>query len=575
MSSIKRRSGTPSANAETILLAAAGIPVVTVVVVLWASAHLAARVAGTARPPLNPFEVPFALAAGDLAWTATTTAAAAAVSLVLMTTLAAAGALAWKIRHRAARADKAARRMGRGRDVAALSHEGAAAVARRLGIDGEPGLKVGTSVADGSPIYQDFESVSVDICGPRTGKTTSRAIPAIMAAPGAVITTSNKRDLVDATRDPRSELGRVWVFDPQGLVDEPATWWWNPLTYVTDENKAQSLADVFAAAARKPGARTDAYFDSAALDLLAGLLLAAACNRRPITQVYLWITDPNDDEPARILDRSGYPLPAASVRGMVGAPDKQRAGVYGTAQQITSFLTNRQTATWVTPRPGVDQFDPRDFIITADTLYSLSREGRGNAAPVVTALTVAVCEAAEDHAKTQPGGRLAVPMVAVLDEAANVCRWSELPNLYSHHGSRGINILTFLQSWSQGVEVWGRDGMRKLWSAANVKVYGGGVSEVEFLNEISQLIGDYQHSDASVSYHRGSGRSTSHQHRTDRILDVADLAALDRGRIVVFGSGSKPVLAKTQPWYDGRDATAIRASIAAHDPAARTAEARP
>ena len=51
--------------------------------------------------------------------------------------------------------------------------------------------------------------------------------------------------------------------------------------------------------------------------------------------------------------------------------------------------------------------------------------------------------------------------MGVLDEAANVCRWRELPNLCSHYGSRGI-LMTLLQSWTQGVEVWGRDGMRKL-----------------------------------------------------------------------------------------------------------------
>ena len=65
-------------------------------------------------------------------------------------------------------------------------------------------------------------------------------------------------------------------------------------------------------------------------------------------------------------------------------------------------------------------------------------------------------------------------MLGVLDEAANVCRWKELPNLYSHYGSRGIVLMTILQSWSQGVDVWGQSGMRKLWSAANVAVYGGG-----------------------------------------------------------------------------------------------------
>lgn len=31
--------------------------------------------------------------------------------------------------------------------------------------------------------------------------------------------------------------------------------------------------------------------------------------------------------------------------------------------------------------------------------------------------------------------------------------------------------------WLQGIEVWGREGMRQLWSALN-KVYGGGVVRV-------------------------------------------------------------------------------------------------
>ena len=112
----------------------------------------------------------------------------------------------------------------------------------------------------------------------------------------------------------------------------------------------------------------------------------------------------------------------------------------------------------------------------------LSKEGKGTAGPLVTALTAATVEAAEELATAQPGGRLATPLLGVLDEAANVCRWHDLPDLYSHYGSRGIVLMTILQSWSQGVQVWGRDGMRKLWSASNIAVYGGrgegtGVSE--------------------------------------------------------------------------------------------------
>ncbi len=127
--------------------------------------------------------------------------------------------------------------------------------------------------------------------------------------------------------------------------------------------------------------------------------------------------------------------------------------------------------------------------------------------------------------------------------------------------------MTILQSWSQGVEVWGREGMRKLWSAANVKVYGGGVSEVEFLSELSQLIGDHDLLTTSVS-HGKAGRSTTRATRRERTLDVSDLSALERGRVVVFASGAPPALARSMPWMTGPDAAAVRSSIARFDPAA-------
>jgi RNA polymerase sigma factor (sigma-70 family) len=363
----------------------------------------------------------------------------------------------------------------------------------------------------------------------------------------------------------------------RGIVGAPADWWWNPLTYVTDEVKADILADVFTTASRDVTARTDAFFDTGGQTLLANLLLAAANAGRALTQVYLWLSDPSDDEPVELLEQHGYALRAAALRAVVNAPEKQRGGLYGTAQQIASFMTNREAMCWVTdddpaPRAASSgnpwlaaarrrEFDPREFVKTSGTVYSLSKEGRGSAGPIVTALTVTICEAAEEHAKRSPGGRLAVPMVAVLDEAANVCRWRELPNLQSHYGSRGICLMTILQSWSQGVEVWGRDGMRKLWSAANVKVYGGGVSEVEFLSELSQLVGDFDLNTTSVSHGRG-GRSTNRAVRRERVLDVADLSTMPKGRAVVFASGAPATLVRTLPLMTGPRASEVRASIA-------------
>ena len=184
----------------------------------------------------------------------------------------------------------------------------------------------------------------------------------------------------------------------------------------------------------------------------------------------------------------------------------------------------------------------------------------------MAALTDAVLKAGETAGGAMPGRRLDPPLLSVLDEAANICRIRRLPSLYSFYGSRGLPIITILQSYAQGVDVWGREGMRKLWSAANVRTYGGGVAETDFLDEMSRLIGEHDVTTRSTSSGRGH-RSVSRQTRRQRILDVSDLGALPRGRMVVFASGAPPALGRTCPWQTGPYAEAIRASLARWDPA--------
>lgn len=556
---------------ETIALFVVIGVIVFVLIVVYVAARFGHQMAGLPSVPADPWETLFGVLTGEVAWPMASTVIAVVVFLVLFV---GAGLMWWvaaRLRARSSRVDHAARWMGRGRDVESLTQKAVARTAQRLGVHSTPGVPIGCTVGTRTSLFGSWEDMHIDIWGPRTGKTTSRAVPAILDAPGAVLVTSNKRDVVDATRDPRAAVGSVWVFDPQSVArEEPTQWWWNPLSYVTDEVRAAKMAEHFASGSRDPGARTDAFFDPAAQDLLAGLLLAAALDDRPITDVYRWLTRPTDKEPVGILRQCGYELTADQVAGVVFAPEKQRGGVYGTAQQMASCLTNRQVAEWVTSTSVADQrrqFSAEAFVREGGTLYSLSKEGRGTAGPLVTALTVAVVEAAEELAAASAGGRLARPVLGVLDEAANVCRWRELPNLYSHYGSRGIILMTILQSWSQGVDVWGESGMKKLWSASNVKVYGGGVAEVEFLRMLSDLIGDYDKRVMSVSSGRGQ-RSVNEQLNRERILDVSDLMAMPKGRAVVLASGARPALVTTQPWMTGPHAEAVRASITAHDPSA-------
>lgn len=465
-------------------------------------------------------------------------------------------------RRSSSRVDSLARSMSRPKDLEGLELKAQTKNAEELNASqAGPGVALAPAVVHGKELRASWEWVQTWIMGPRAGKTSCVCVPQIMETKGPVLATSNKRDIVDMTRRARFAYGRVWVHDPQDIIGEQPTWFWNPLSFVQGMETAQKLADVFITSETSAGASQDAYFTSDGKRLLSHLLLAASVSSRPITDVFSWANDPDDPTPRDELRRAGQTSYADALGQIMQLTPKQRDGVYGTVRPWVSVLGDERVMPWVRDPmiPGVEEFDHEGFSQTTDTIYLISREGGGSARAITAALVMAILTTAEKRAGRQPAGRLSPPLMAVLDEAANVVRWRELPDLYSHYGSRGIVVSMFFQSFVQGVEAFGKEGMRKLWSSANVRVAGSGLSEDEFLPFLSQLIGDRDVTKRQIStQHRG--RSTSSSIQRERIMDVADLAALPRGRALLFSSGFPPVLIKLKHYSEKDYADEIRES---------------
>jgi hypothetical protein len=485
--------------------------------------------------------------------------------------------------------DRAARLMGYGRRLAPLTEKAAARTAARLGVH-QPGIPVARSVADGQLLYATWEEMQLCVAGPRRMKTTGVAIPGVLSAPGACLATSNKRDVYTHTRYSREQKGTIWNLDPAGITGAgTADWWWNPLSYLSlgsrPHKRAQELAGAFVDAYRHPAAKPDPFFDPKGEQLVANFLMAAWLDGRYLTDAYRWTTRQRDETPAKILERHGRELPFASVMGEINAAPEQRSGIYGTAEKILQFLQEPEIAAWIAPsaqhRP---EFDASGFVRSSDTLYLHSQEGRGSEAGLVTAMTMAVCEHGVELAKDAPGGRLNPPMVGILDEACNICRMAALPAQFSHYGSRGIPLNIIAQSWSQMREVWGENGVEQLWSAANVKLFGGGVDEEPFLRRLESLLGEYNRATYSPSVSHGGGqrgqRSTSWQLTPTSILTVADLRGLPREqnfptarrphpkptcRGVLFASGMPAVLVRPEYWWLTRWEQEIKESQRRYD----------
>jgi type IV secretory pathway TraG/TraD family ATPase VirD4 len=548
--------------AEELYAALAGGVVLVLLALLWFAVHLGAWLNHLTAPAKNPARLVLDLLRRTTPWPPAATFVLVA-EFGVVATLTAVGV--WLVTHHHLRheaVDVVARRLPRNaKALRRYSDPDYAPVAHEVG----PGLAIGVDVVSGAVIRQSWEDVSAMIAGARTGKTTTQVAPAILAAPGAVYTCSNKRDVVDLTaRSRMKDDAAVWIFDPQGIAEGQPTWWWNPLDMATNLADARNLAGLFAAASRPQGAQRDAYFDPEGEELLAILLLAARLSDEPLTTVYEWLSTGRNDRVVSRLAGGGHELAASALLDIMNQPDKQRAGVFGTARKDVSFLADPNLGDWITDRSDHrPRFDTDAFAKSHDTLYSLSKEGPGSAGPLTAALTAAVVLSAERLAARSVGGRLEVPMVCPLDDVANVCRWRELPDLYSHYGSRGIILMSFLQSWSQGVDVWGEHGMRKLWGAANIRLYGGGSNEQGFLHDIASVCGEMDTRQLTTSYNGGrAGQSRSYATRREPIFDVATLAALPRGRALLMASGIDPVLIRTQSVLDGPYAAAVSDSLA-------------
>jgi type IV secretory pathway TraG/TraD family ATPase VirD4 len=412
----------------------------------------------------------------------------------------------------------------------------------------DTGILLGNLQGTKHEVRMGYEDVAVAIMAPRSGKTTSLAIPSILNAPGPVLLTSNKAagDAYTATLDARAAVGRTWSMDPQQIAHAERAMWWNPLSDAKTLDGAGRLAGHFLAASVDASQQGD-FWSKAGSNILSQLFLAAALAKRPITDVMQWLAFPADRTPLDILRDHGFAAVAAQLKGTVEGPPETRDGIYETARQYAAALLNSEIAAWVTPQKDVAEFKPSEFVTSKDTLYLLSKDGGGGASALIAACADSVMRAATAQAE-RAGGRLDPPMLAILDEAANVCKISDLPDLYSHLGSRGIIPITILQSYRQGQKVWGDAGMDAMWSASTIKVIGSGIDDPDFADKLSRLIGDHDVETTSTSISE-SGKSTSVSMRQERILAADAIRSLPKGTALAFATGMRAAMLDLRPWY--------------------------
>ncbi|WP_107661075.1 type IV secretory system conjugative DNA transfer family protein [Nocardia suismassiliense] len=571
------RTQRPAPGRESLVLAA----VATAAVAVVAAVLGAYRIGGGANPSWNP-AILAEVAAGHREWP---TSATFALIGELLLAAAAGTTLAYLFGHqrkgqgKRRPVDSAAKTMTNPAGLDLFKEKWLRAETLRLapGIPADHpaflGFLVGYTVRGNLPLRLPYEWVVVAIAGTRMGKTVALAIPCVLNAPGPVVATSNKPDIYTGTWTVRREEGEVWLFDLQGVTTGQAgqaQFWWNPLRSVADLPAAKKAASYWVGASKDDEAKAaDAYFDGSAQDLLSAYMLAAALAGGDMWHAAEWMANEQSDVPAAVLRAHGETAVARMLTTKQNVTERQRDGFYDMARRFLESLDANRYAKAILPNrrrtisiaadgtvvtgPGefihsLPEFNPEAFATSHDTLYALSKEGPDSAAALTTALVGLVLDQAEAAGARTGAGRLPIPMMAVLDEAANTCRLKSLPDQYSHFGSRGIIPVTILQSPAQGKKVWGEVGFRIMCDAASVLWYGGNIDDRDFLSTLSDLIDDHWVRNDQTSTPTGifatgqASRSSSWQ--SERILKMADLAAITSDRAIVRIPGSKPLLVR-------------------------------
>jgi type IV secretion system protein VirD4 len=398
-------------------------------------------------------------------------------------------------------------------------------------------------------VWSPVEDVTVRVGGPRTGKTGELACR-ILDAPGAVIATSTRTDLIDLTGPCRSARGPVLVFNPSGLGGLESTVTFDPLSGCVAPATATSRAADLLAGVAAPGSGGDREFWAGqARRVLAALMHAAALGNGSMRDVLAWVADPDQAAPevSRFLRRSPEPAYESDALQFLSTNDRTRSSICATIMPALGWLTDSTAAA----AAAEGDFDVAALLDARGTVYMLGAED-AQVAPLVTALTGHVAREARRIAGHLPGGRLDPPLTLALDEAALICP-IPLDNWTADMGGRNVTIHIAAQSRAQLRQRWGDTGAAAILNNAATLLIYGGTRDPEDLGAYSTLTGER---DEKVDTFDLTGQRTTSTTRRVPVLSAGQIAQLPARRVVVIRRGMAPAVGRVRMAWRRHDVRA-------------------
>jgi type IV secretion system protein VirD4 len=391
---------------------------------------------------------------------------------------------------------------------------------------------------------------------PQSGKTSGLIIPAVVAFPGPVVSTATKLDVLQASASIRSQLGRVWLFDP-GQAEAPPEGVqqlrWSPLLSSRTRDGARAMARAMVSAAITQSQGVAEHFNDLATKCLATFLYAAALRRgSSMADVRKWLNVGDFEIVESILTRASrtalrdpmeVEMTLHDLLALYQMAPEERASAMTTTQRVVEAYGSVAVARSCM-RPN---FSADDFVRSTETVYiASSAQNQEQFAPLVVGLLDDIKEAVYRLNRTRPMATnpARLPVLFALDEAANIAPVKDLGRYVSEGGGQGLQVMACFQDLSQARARWGDALGQGFLSLFATKVVFSGIGDVDTLEALSVMAGDWDrpyrfvnHSTGEVSsYGEGhsstsvsSGQSVGYSSQRERLLSPSEISNIPRG----------------------------------------------
>lgn len=450
------------------------------------------------------------------------------------------------------------------------------------------------------PLYGSFVNLTGTLAPTQSGKSRKDLVHKVLDAPGAMLCSTTKLDLVEfaaLSRSRRPLAGPVIVYDATGRLRWPAPLRWSLIEGCQDQQEASRRAYtlVEAAALRVEaggggGAGNDRVFRERAVVVLTAYLVAAAVSDSSIDTIRAWATEspepnasnalptqagerpqpsrpgrrlPADPRPVKILQDAGRAEMAANLRAEMDLDPRTASAVWMSVRRVVGAWIDPRVRDLLSPAHGRG-LDVRRFIGQGGSLFLIAdQQQAAEAVPVLTALAEHFLRTAQDMAMDYPARRADPPVTVVFDELANGTPVPRLAEVISDAAGRGVVIHWAAQSLAQLERLFGSVGEREVRDNTTTLTAWGGIKDDRTLQWLSDICGTYERT-RRQSQADGLFSRERHSYSTETVpvMRPGQIRELPAGKVLAIHRGVRCFVADAVDVTKRPDSTQIDADVA-------------